>query len=314
MSGSEPRKGPRAGAAAPMTSGDRTFRELDPNRDRPVLVRLLERAVPRDYVLGILDRWLAAGGVLGGFRGEELLAVQRLDDLGASEGWIGAIRVLPKVRRQGWGADLTRYALAVARDRGISIVRLTIDDENRPSRALASSLGFRPVAALAHTVGLAPVSNLPPKSVRLRPVGTTEVAGIPVGELEGVRRLHGQMLTTVPRPQRFARATHDRLRWEAAQGRLYLWGDDPRTGLCLSSPPGVAAARDGRRFRLLAPLGSEAGEVFRAWSLPTRAERGEIEGFLPAEGPLLPEMEHLGWRTGASAYWGARVRLYEVRT
>jgi GNAT superfamily N-acetyltransferase len=298
----------------PLREGGRLFRPLDAVGDRAAVEGLLRRALPHDYVLGMLDRFLTSGGVVGGFEGERLVAVQRFTDLGDGEGWVGAIRVDPPERRKGWGADLTRYALHLGRERGIHVVRLTIEDTNTASRALSRSLGFRPIAALAHTVGLSPPGIDRAGADRIRPLSVPDVAPISPAGLPGVKGVGGCMMTTAPRPLYFVRATRRRLESEAASGRLYCLGADPRRGLFLRGAAGTTGARDGRRFRPLVPLGGDTLEIFRACSASSATERLELEGFLPVAWPSLPELERAGWRTGLGAFWGDRIHLYEVRT
>ena len=298
------RRGPE-----PLLEGKDTFRELEEARDRPAIEGLLQRAVPHDYLVPILDRWLRARGVLGAFDGKELVSLLRLDDLGEGEGWIGAIRVAPERRKEGWGRRLTHWALEVAHELGMSTVRLIIEDENTASLALARRLGFRSVAAMSHVVGRATGGH----GGALRAMRPPTEQEVPEPEdLEGVRGLGGYLLTTVPRPMRFVRATRGRLLREAQVGTLGLVGTDPREGLCLLGPPSTSGRTSESQLRLLAPLGTAAVEIFETACAQTAKDESLLEGFLPLVGPWLGELHDRGWLSGEKAFWGERIQLYEI--
>ena len=305
---------PRKALPPPLVEGRTTLRMLDAQADRAQVDRLLARAVPDDYLLSMLDRWLAAGGVMGGFDGDELVAIQRLDDLGEGEGWIGAIRVAPERRREGWGRRLTQWAIDVARGMGMSTVRLVIEDDNVASRALAKSNGFRSVASMSHSVGIAPApaSATGLAAAPLRPV---DPRGVPdPRELRGIRAMNGLLLTTTPRPMRFVRASRERLVRMAEVGHLLVAGDDLRAGLCVVGPPGPSSRAETRVMRLFATLGEDDLGTFEAASAVYRSEGAELEGFPPIDGDRLPRLRAAGWRSGEHAFWGEQVQLYEVRT
>lgn len=309
------RAGSEAPGAAPIPvrrEGSALFRPLDPVADRPAIESLLARSVPGDYLLTILDRWLLLGTLLGGYDGAQLVALQRLDDLEEGEGWVGGIRVAPERRRQGWGHRLTDYALEVARARRMHTVRLTIEDTNTASRALARSLGFESVLPLAHVVGRCPRAS--ESSAPLHMLTEAEAAAVPGEGLEGTRAMRGFWMTTVPRAQRFTRASSFRLRQEARVGHLAQVGPNAPEGLCVLAGASDNPPRAGRRFQLMAPLGSDLLGTFRAASRTAREAGCELEGYLPSEGATLPTLEREGWRTGEHAFWGVRLQLYEKRT
>lgn len=295
--------------AAPMREGNATFRELDARTDREQIDRLLARAVPHDYLLSILDRWLSFPGVHGAFDGERLVAIERLDDLGQGEGWLGAIRVDPEERRKGWAHRLSSWSLQVARGMGVNTVRLIIEDSNTASRALSRSLGFRSVAPISHSIGKASIG--PGLARPLRPARAEEVPE--TDRLTGVAELNGYLLTTVPRPMRFVRASRARLLQELEAGRLFVAGDDPLQGLFLLGPPSPSSREAGLTLRLLATLGSDHSESLRSVSAAEGDPRVEFEGFLPARGPALAALRAAGWQGGEHAIWGEHSQLYEVR-
>ncbi|MDE1820696.1 MAG: GNAT family N-acetyltransferase [Euryarchaeota archaeon] len=298
-----------ASALEPKHEGRATFRALDPERDRAEIERLLARAVPHDYLLQMLDRWLGSPGTLGGFDGQELVAIEKLEDLEQGEGWLGAIRVAPERRREGWAHRLTAWSLEVAKRMGMQVVRLIIEDENTASRALSKGLGFRSVAALSHSVGIAPATV--PSSGKVARLARDEELPDP-RELEGLRRTNGFLLTTVPHPMRFVRATPLRLKDAARAGHLRVIGDDVREGLALLGPRAPWRFREGQTLRLLTPLGASALEIFETVSEGVREEGCELEGFLPDDPPFLPPLRSAGWKSGEHATWGEHVQLYEV--
>lgn len=285
----------------------RSFRVLDPGKDRPAILGLLQRAVPGDYLLHILDRWLVPDAIIGGFERGELRALERLDDLGGGEGWLGAMRVDPDHRKEGWGRELTRSTMDLARERGISTIRLTIEDDNVASQALSRAVGILPVLAMTHVVGRASTPEGEPSSW-----GPSRAErNPPWEELAGVRAMRGYLLASLPVRQRFVRARGERFLAEAREGRMFQAGEEGKEGLFLLSPPGPP--RDGRSVRTLVPLGTDVLRIFRAASVVSVREGVELDGFLAREDPGTRKLAEAGW-TSSTVDWGARLHLYEGRT
>ncbi len=89
----------------------------------------------------------ARDGVLLALDGERTagycwMATQSSGENDEPRGRVTMIGVDPDYRGQGVGRDLLRAGLAHARDRGLRMVRLTVDDENRTAYNLYVSMGF----------------------------------------------------------------------------------------------------------------------------------------------------------------------------
>lgn len=283
--------------------GDRTeFRSLGPT-DLPALRSLLERSVPDDYILPMAGPWLKGGHALGAWRAGTLLAVLRLDDLGDGEGWIGGIRVAPGLRRQGLGRSLMDYTHGEAKRRGLTQLRMLIEEENAPSEALARSTGYSMTGKVSHLAGTLTSTAHAPRAELL----ATEPTGDP-RRMRWVEAFGGLFSPMVVERLRLVRATGERLRREARSGNLWgVQGSDTRFVL---SPP-FSATWTPSRVRSLSPLDGPLEEILDATHALTAGEGVIIDVFLPVEERALQVAEARGLVRGA--LWGATIGLYERR-
>jgi ribosomal-protein-alanine N-acetyltransferase len=91
-----------------------------------------------DSIAAGYDCWVAC-------RGETIVAYGVLAS-GAGEAHLLDISVAPEWQRQGIGAELTRFLMSVARDRGAARMFLEVRPSNRVARALYAAHGFREMA------------------------------------------------------------------------------------------------------------------------------------------------------------------------
>ncbi len=278
-----------------LSPRDIRFRPLSLS-DRGTVVRLLERAVPHDYLLPMVPQWMAGGQAIGGWRGADLVGVLRLDDLGGGEAWIGGIRVLPELRRQGVGRALLEHTFRIAQGQGLSHIRMLIEDTNGPSRALARSSGFKEKLTLGHFAGevspgteVADRLSVPPRRSVVR--------------MRWVQALHGYFSPMVPQPLRLVRTTRERLMGEARVGNLY--GLDGGTALYVLSSPFSSSWTD-RPVRSFSPLEGPLDRLLSA-----AAEKGGhvLDAFLPLDPGTLRTAERCGLVRGY--LWGGTIILYE---
>jgi GNAT superfamily N-acetyltransferase len=137
----------------PAQEGEPVAKTLDESGFGPHVARLL--GYPRDSPEG--EMLVAAAG-------RKLVGGACCASFGAT-GWIGALGVLPRVRRRGVGEALTREAIAWLEGRGASTVLLYATDMGRP---IYERVGFVAEARARAWRGIPP--GPPPDEVRrLRP-------------------------------------------------------------------------------------------------------------------------------------------------
>jgi GNAT superfamily N-acetyltransferase len=141
----------------PARAGEPVARTLDDAGFGPHVARLL--TYPRDSPHG---ETLVA--VQKGSRGARLLGGACTASFGAT-GWIGALGVLPRARRQGVGELLTRACIEWLQDRGARTVLLYATDMGRP---VYERIGFDREAPARAWRGTPP-GPVPPTIRRLRP-------------------------------------------------------------------------------------------------------------------------------------------------
>ncbi len=272
-------------------------RAFDPSREAETLRRFLIEEDPEDYLLEDFDAWAWTPGIIVATEGDRLVGLGRLTQLSPQEGWVSGFRVVRRRRGEGLGRALLRELLERARDAGPLVLRAIIEDKNRVSRRLFTSLGFRPVAALTLRHGIASAPE--PGAAAL--VRISDATLLPPVEWVGVR--HG-VVDLLPdrdvgrfgpwRPELYAR-------W-AAEGKLYA-GADLVVAVQLrwrKNPPTVwISPLVGAPQRLIPALGHLAGDLGgTAW-----------DGYFPGDETVRPLYDRLGAR--ALPEWGDRVALYE---
>jgi len=107
---------------------------------------LKESAERRELYLGIEDGQIAAAMVLNcdaneGYRD----ASWQVDACEGEAMVIHALGVHPRFGGRGFGAEMTRYAIDVARNAGMKAIRLDVLKGNEPARRIYVSCGFEPI-------------------------------------------------------------------------------------------------------------------------------------------------------------------------
>jgi GNAT superfamily N-acetyltransferase len=98
-----------------------------------------------DYIHKVWDDWLADRRgffAVAALRGRPV-ATAKLSVLGPGEMWLEGLRVDPSLRGRGMSRALTGFLLARARKLGARTVRFATGEDNRPSKHVARTLGFR---------------------------------------------------------------------------------------------------------------------------------------------------------------------------
>jgi GNAT superfamily N-acetyltransferase len=278
--------------------GPYLLRPLLPD-DIPALTRLLERAVPDDYMLPMVSQWIRRQLPLGAWLENELVAVVRLEDLDEGEGWCGGLRVAPEMRRQGLGRMLMEYLVTVARTRGLRVLRDLIEEDNTASRQLARSIGFSEKLVACHLGGTLTGSE--------RKSSATPATTLPeVETLSWVRALGGYMTTTGPERFRIARASKGRLMKEMEWGSLFC-AEEGKGCFLLSKPVKISWAN--RTVRSFVPLNGRLEDLIDAAASLMQGEGSQVDGFLPVDEGALRFAESRGWKPGER--WGRRIVMYE---
>jgi [ribosomal protein S18]-alanine N-acetyltransferase len=91
-----------------------------------------------DSIAAGYDCWVA-------YRGETIVGYG-IVATAAAEAHLLDISVAPEWQRQGIGAELTRFFVSIARDRGAARMFLEVRPSNRVARALYAAHGFREIA------------------------------------------------------------------------------------------------------------------------------------------------------------------------
>jgi ribosomal protein S18 acetylase RimI-like enzyme len=146
----------------PLLRVDYTVRHVDPSKDLDALAACgaslgdsQPEVIRRDFHLEFADqdpqRWLfliaedATGRVLGFVRAMR-------QGLG-QDWWVAGLGVRPLFRRRGIGEALVNEVLARLRERGVSQVRLEVNQASRPAIGLYRKLGFKEVPGSGERTG-----------------------------------------------------------------------------------------------------------------------------------------------------------------
>lgn len=105
-----------------------------------------------DYVPDMISSWVDDRDslVVVADNGSEIAGVGRVMLMSPSEAWSHAVRVHPDHRGHGIAGDLLDTMTAWCFKRGVSIIRLLIDDTNNASKRHVTKTGFRLVATPVH--------------------------------------------------------------------------------------------------------------------------------------------------------------------
>jgi L-amino acid N-acyltransferase YncA len=104
-----------------------------------------------DYVPEVVDDWLSgtAGKLLVAVENGKVVALTHLAVFGPAEGWLEGMRVAPEFRKMGLGSLLTTAAVDVAREMGLRVLRMAINQTNMASLSLAKKMRFHQVLLIS---------------------------------------------------------------------------------------------------------------------------------------------------------------------
>ena len=119
--------------------------------DRPQVTRLCRRAVGSwDYVLRILPKLIARGGLFLAWDGDFLVGITNFEICLDGSGWLSVARTDPKWRGRGVATALQRQIATCARGNGVRTLRLWVLAGNKPSLRACEKGGFKQVCEAAH--------------------------------------------------------------------------------------------------------------------------------------------------------------------
>jgi GNAT superfamily N-acetyltransferase len=99
-----------------------------------------------DYVGGAFDDWLADedGRIFVAEAGGRPIGMARVAMLSPEEAWSQGARIHPEYRRRGVGKALGDHIRRWAEGRGARVIRLAIENWNRPAQEHVRGMGFAP--------------------------------------------------------------------------------------------------------------------------------------------------------------------------
>jgi GNAT superfamily N-acetyltransferase len=187
-----------------------------------------------DYIGRVYEEWLAdtSGYTFIAELAGRVVGLARVDSLSDEEAWFQGVRVHPSHRRQGVGTTLAAHACGWAGKRGARVIRLAVENWNRPARSQFERSGFRPVSRwIWADRGVGEGSPVPegnggkrvPASEGLRPAPAAEAAPAMMSWVSGPLGRAARNL--FPTHWRWRRLTTDDL--AAAAPRRALWEGRP---------------------------------------------------------------------------------------
>jgi N-acetylglutamate synthase-like GNAT family acetyltransferase len=131
----------------------------------------------QDRIPGVFDRWVThrAGPFFVAESGGRVVGMGKLTILNEDEGWLEGGRVAPRWRRRGIATALIAHRIAVARERGIRLLRFSTASDNLPIHRAARRFGFRRVAVMWRHRAPATAGE-PPARARAADIASVAVA------------------------------------------------------------------------------------------------------------------------------------------
>ena len=270
---------------------DLVIRRARPSDKRDVLAAVRTIWGGQDRIPEVFDRWVThrTGPFFVAESAGRVVAMGKLTMLNEDEGWLEGGRVAPRWRRRGIATALIAHRIAVARERGIRLLRFSTGSDNVPIHLAARRFGFRRVAVMWRHQASAIVGEPPRRARAADAAGVARAIGpyIQVGRGWEWRTLTaGDLLSAIRRRQAFAGDTN--------LGAAAIVGPSDDGSL-----PVVAIGGRGRALRdLLSGLRAEA------------ARRGLDEvSFYAADALQIRAARSAGYRPP----WSGRAYLFEKR-
>jgi N-acetylglutamate synthase-like GNAT family acetyltransferase len=205
----------------------------------------------QDRIPDVFDRWVThrTGPFFVAESAGRVVGMGKLTILNEDEGWLEGGRVAPRWRRRGIATALIAHRIAVARERGIRLLRFSTGSDNLPIHLAARRFGFRRVAVMWRHEAPANVGEPPRRARAADTAGVARAIGpyIQVGRGWEWRTLTaGDLRSAIRRRQAFVGDSRD--------GAAAILGPSDDGSL-----PVVAIGGRGRALRdLLAGLRAEA--------------------------------------------------------
>ena len=119
--------------------------------DKKDIAKLCRRAMgEKDYVIGILNKTIDAGGLFLAFDRTWLIGVANFQKLSDGSAWLSMARTDPDYRGKRVAGFLQKVIALHARNQSIHTLRFLVNSSNTPSIRAAARGGFRPVFETAH--------------------------------------------------------------------------------------------------------------------------------------------------------------------
>ncbi len=119
--------------------------------DRALVLQVEAKSTPNlRYLNAVFEHWVhdQSGELIVAEQDGEMVGVGKLTVLPDGTAWLEALRVTPESQGLGVGKHFYRRFTAIARERGVPVMRMYTGVRNAVSRGLAERYGFRLAATL----------------------------------------------------------------------------------------------------------------------------------------------------------------------
>ena len=120
----------------------------------------------QDRIPDVFDKWVThrMGPFFVAESAGRVVAMGKLTILNDDEAWLEGGRVAPRWRRRGIATTLIAHRIAVARERGVRVLRFSTASDNKPIHRVARRFGFRRVAVMWRHAAPALAGETPPRA------------------------------------------------------------------------------------------------------------------------------------------------------
>ncbi len=251
-----------------------------------------------DYLLQMMDVFLATGTVFLARIGDQPAGVVKVDRALDGSSWLSALRVVPSFRRQGLGAALCHACDAAGAQWGSTAIRLWTGARNLEANGVFASVGYHRVGLFTRWWGEVEPDR---RDLPERPASAGEVL-----TRARTAAVYEASRGYVPLRLRFCRLSEPLLEDLHQADRLYL---DAKGRPCVLDPE---IWRDFERDVVeLTVLGDDlSAQVGAASRLGAASGMVSVGAYLPYEPPWPTRAARAGLTMGT---WGTRAVLYEKR-
>ena len=132
-----------------MTAGDYTIRPARMEDHGSIASFTRDTFSWGDYVTRVYKDWIADPNglvLVAADRDDAAVAMAKVTLVADGEAWAQGARVHPKHRRRGLATRISDELGAWAAEQGARVVRLVVENWNRPAQAQVEAMGYRPVS------------------------------------------------------------------------------------------------------------------------------------------------------------------------